>query len=74
MTRETHNAVKNLHQLTQHHLRYKYTQKSLPLLYNLCTQYYLLFKIISDLGEDIKGQSGERTMINKFEGYLTYQP
>jgi hypothetical protein len=37
------------------------------------TQYYLLFKIKSDLSEDIKGQSGDRTLMNKFEGYPTCQ-
>lgn len=74
MTRETHNTVKNLHQLTQHHLIYKNTQNLFLVLYNMCTQYYLLFRIISDLDEDIKGQSGDRTMIKKFEGYHTRQP
>jgi hypothetical protein len=74
MTRGTHNAVKNLHQLTQHHQTYKNTQNLFLVLYNMYTQYYLLFKIISDLGEDSKGQSGDRTLTNKFEGYPTCQP
>jgi len=68
-----HNAVKNLHQLTQHHLTYKNTQNLFLVLYNMYTQYYLLFKIKSDLSEDIKGQRGDRTRMNKFEGYPTCQ-